>query len=92
MHLLATSWVTPGMHGFLCWGVSSVPFLSLCFKAKNLPIRGNICNCLCRRPWQYVAHSGANHLLTTSWMTPGTLRLFYFALGGEFCPFFISAF
>jgi hypothetical protein len=42
--------------------------------------------------WQYVARSGAMRLLATSWVMLGTPGLFYFVLGGEFCPFFISVF
>jgi hypothetical protein len=63
----------------LRWGVSCVTFFIIAIYSKILPIGGNIGRSLCH--WQSAAHSGAMHLLTTLWATPGTLVWFYFALG-----------
>jgi hypothetical protein len=52
---------------------------------------GDIGHGLCRHPWQSTAGSGMTRMLSTSWPTLGTLGLFFFAWGGEFCHFFTSA-
>jgi hypothetical protein len=50
----------------------------------NTPTMGDVGHGLYRRPWWSVARSGAMRVIFTSWATPGTLGLFYFARGGEF--------
>ncbi len=52
---------------------------------------GDIGYGLCRRPWQSTAGSGGTRVLATLWPMLGTLCLFFFAWGGEFCHFFTSA-
>jgi hypothetical protein len=50
----------------------------------NMPTMGDVGHGLYRCPWWSVARSGTMRVIFTSWATPGTLGLFYFAREGEF--------
>ncbi len=52
---------------------------------------GDIGHGLCRYPWQSTAGSGATHVLSTSWLTLGTLGLFFSPGGVSSVTFFTSA-
>jgi hypothetical protein len=49
---------------------------------------GNVCHGLYHRPWPSDVRSSTMRQFTTSWVTPGTLSLFYFTLNGVLCHFF----
>jgi hypothetical protein len=82
MHQFTTSWATPGN----AWYAQIVLFctegcsMSLIYKCILKQIFDHLCS-LCHCPWQSAACSGAMCLLTTSWLMPGMLGLFYFAMG-----------
>jgi hypothetical protein len=77
------SWAMPGTLGLFYFALGGVlcHFIYQCILKQNFAIRGNIRHGLCHCPWQSSALSSAICLLATSWSMPGTLDLFYFALG-----------
>jgi hypothetical protein len=54
--------------------------------AQQMP--GNVCHGLYRHLWPSDVRSSTMRRFTTLWEMPEMLRLSYFALGGQFCPFF----
>jgi hypothetical protein len=55
-------------------------------------MQGNVRHGLYHRPWPSGVCSGMMRQFTTSWAMLSTLSLFYLALGGVICHYFISVF
>jgi hypothetical protein len=84
MHLLATSWATPGTLSFyFALGDEVCYFFITAFQSKTLPIMGDVHRGLFLCRWPFGLRSSIMHLLATLWATPGMLGLLYFALWVE---------